>query len=69
MIRLRDTVQSRSTPIITWLIIIVSTVVFLYEARLPAINLANFIDVYGLTPSGLDIFSPPTWTPLATPCS
>jgi membrane associated rhomboid family serine protease len=66
MIPLRDTIQSRSTPIITWLIIIVNTVIFLYEVRLPANNLANFINVYGLTPSRLDLSSPASWTPLAT---
>jgi membrane associated rhomboid family serine protease len=66
MIPLRDTVKSNKFPIITWIIIIINTFVFLYEVRLPAIDLANFIDEFGLIPSRLNIFSPSTWTPLVT---
>lgn len=66
MIPLRDTVQSRRAPIINWLLIIINTIVFLYEVRLPAGELSNFINEFGLTPSNLNIFSPASWTPLLT---
>jgi len=61
MIPLRDTAQSRTFPLVTWIIIIINTFVFLYEIRLPAIDLANFIDEFGLIPSRLDLFSPQMW--------
>ena len=64
MIPLRDTVQSRNPPIFTWIIIIINTFVFLYQIRLPAIDLVNFIDTYGLIASRLDFLTPTTWFPL-----
>ena len=66
MIPLRDTVQSRNLPIYTWIIIIINTFVFLYEVRLPAMDLVNLIDEYGLIASRLEIITPTTWFPLLT---
>ncbi|MDO9086516.1 MAG: rhomboid family intramembrane serine protease [Anaerolineaceae bacterium] len=66
MIPLRDTVQSRNPPIYTWIIIIINTFVFLYEVRLPAMDLVNLIDEYGLIASRLEIITPTTWFPLLT---
>jgi membrane associated rhomboid family serine protease len=61
MIPLRDTVQSRNPPIFTWIIIIINTFVFLYQVRLPTVDLLNFIDTYGLIASRLDFLTPTTW--------
>jgi membrane associated rhomboid family serine protease len=61
MIPLRDTVQSRNPPIFTWIIIIINTFVFLYQVRLPTVDLLNFIDSYGLIASRLDFLTPTTW--------
>lgn len=66
MIPIQDTIQSHSTPIITWMIIIVNPIVFLNEVRPPANDLVNFIDQFGLTPARLNLSSPSTWTPLTT---
>ena len=49
MIPLRDTVPSRSFPLMTLALIIVNTVVFLYELRLgPALE--RFLLIYGFVP-------------------
>jgi membrane associated rhomboid family serine protease len=66
MIPLRDTVQSRNPPIFTWIIIIINTFIFLYEIRLPAIDLANLIDKFGLIATRLEVIIPTTWFPLLT---
>lgn len=43
MILIRDTVQSYSTPIITWLVIVIITFVFWYAVRFSANGLMKFI--------------------------
>ncbi|TMA58351.1 MAG: rhomboid family intramembrane serine protease, partial [Deltaproteobacteria bacterium] len=49
MIPLRDTVPSRSFPLMTLALIMVNTVVFLYELRLgPALE--RFLLIYGFVP-------------------
>ncbi len=66
MIPLRDTIPSRRTPIIIWLIVILNTIIFLYEIRLPAQGLEEFINEFGLTPSKLIFYLPLTWFPLVS---
>ncbi len=66
MIPLRDTVKSRKTPIFTWIIIIINFLVFIYEIRLPAQSLANFIDTFGLTPSKINFSQPVSLYPLVS---
>ena len=50
MIPLRDTIPSKSFPIINYLIIIANLVVFIHEVRLPEIQLNEFMFKYGLVP-------------------
>ncbi|HSM23728.1 MAG TPA: rhomboid family intramembrane serine protease [Anaerolineaceae bacterium] len=64
MLPLRDTIHSKKTPVITWIIILLNAIVFLYEIRLPSTDLSKMINEYGLIPSRLDILTPTTWLPL-----
>ena len=66
MLPLRDTIQSKKAPVITWMIILLNALVFLYEIRLPSADLSNLINEYGLIPSRLNILIPTTWLPLIT---
>lgn len=66
MLPLRDTNQSKKAPVITWIIILLNALVFLYEIRLSSADLSNLINEYGLIPSRLDILIPTTWLPLIT---
>lgn len=66
MLPLRDTIQSKKAPVITWIIILLNALVFLYEIRLSSADLSNLINEYGLIPSRLDILIPTTWLPLIT---
>lgn len=50
MIPLRDTIQTRTTPWINWLLIGLNTWGFLYELTLPPRFLEEFIFVYGFVP-------------------
>jgi membrane associated rhomboid family serine protease len=50
MIPLRDTIQSRSTPIMTVSLIIANAVAFIFQLSLGQ-NLNDFITVYGFVPS------------------
>ena len=52
MIPIKDTIHSRSFPIVTWLLVIVNVLVFvLIELPLSQSGLNNLIATYGVTPS------------------
>jgi membrane associated rhomboid family serine protease len=57
MIPLRDTVRSRSLPWMTWGLIALNLLIFLYESTLPAGQLDAFIGVFGLVPARLSLTS------------
>jgi membrane associated rhomboid family serine protease len=60
MIPLRDVIPSRTTPWITFLLILVNTLVFLYQLSMPTNRLQEFIYAYGLVPaqfSWLSVFA------------
>jgi membrane associated rhomboid family serine protease len=57
MIPLRDTVRSRSLPWMTWCLIALNLLIFLYESVLPASQFDLFISVFGLVPARLSLSS------------
>lgn len=66
MLPIKDTIRSRSVPLVNWLIIVANILVFLYQTRLSPLRLEQFINTYGLVPANLDPTNPATWMPLIT---
>ena len=66
MIPIRDTIHSRSFPIVNWLIIIFNVLVFFIQANLPVSRLEGFIGTYALVPSSVDLGNPLSWYPFFT---
>jgi membrane associated rhomboid family serine protease len=66
MIPLKDTIRSRSFPIINWIIIILNGLVFYYELRLGPNQLNDFINHYALVPARIELFNPFTWSGIFT---
>jgi membrane associated rhomboid family serine protease len=58
MIPIRDTVPSRHAPVVTWSLIAVNVVVFLYQLALPGQAQQQLILVYGIVPAR---FTHPDW--------
>ncbi len=54
MIPLRDSQPSRSTPVVTFALIAVNVLVFLYEVSLDPFSANHLIAAYGIVPSRLD---------------
>ncbi|MGE0460351.1 MAG: rhomboid family intramembrane serine protease [Vicinamibacterales bacterium] len=51
MIPIKDVIPSRTTPVVTLLLIAANALVFLYQLGLPAAELEAFIFTFGLTPA------------------
>jgi membrane associated rhomboid family serine protease len=51
MIPLRDTLRSRSFPLVNWLIILANAAAFYYELRIGPTALKGFINTWGLVPA------------------
>ena len=66
MIPLRDTVRSRSIPVVTYSLIAVNLVVFLFEASLNAGQFQAFLTAYGLVPARLTPAHPGAYTTLVS---
>jgi membrane associated rhomboid family serine protease len=66
MFPIRDTIRSRSFPIITWFLVAVNAVVFFLEVSMPEAKLNELLNNYALVPSHLNISNPFTWYPLVT---
>jgi len=58
MIPLRDTIRSSKTPIVTWTLIGINTLVFLFENSLSPNSLNQLVMTYGLVPAHLHLFNP-----------
>src|SRR3989442_4486549 len=58
MIPIRDTVPSRSTPVVTWTLIAVNVAVFFYELTLGPQDLERFFYLFGMVPAR---YSHPEW--------
>lgn len=66
MIPIKDTIRSRSFPLITWGIILINTLVFMYETSLSPTGLEQLIYTFGLVPAKFSYTNPFTWLPLLT---
>jgi len=64
MFPLKDTIRSRSFPLVTWLIIIANVLVFFFELSLSQQELSRLISTFGLTADRIDPANPLTWFPL-----
>ena len=53
MIPLYDTARTRRLPIVTWLLIILNVLVFIYESRMQPAAVENFLRAWGLVPAQL----------------
>lgn len=51
MIPIRDNVPRRTTPFVTWAIIAVNALVFLYELVLGPANLERLFYLFGIVPA------------------
>lgn len=66
MFPIRDTIRSRSFPIITLLIIAANVVVFFFELSLSPASLERLIDMFGLVPARLNLANPFSFYPFLT---
>lgn len=66
MFPIKDTIRSRSFPLITWALIIINILVYIYESSLSQAGLDQLISSYGLIPAKINLSNPFTWLPLFT---
>lgn len=66
MLPIRDTIRSRTFPIVNWTIIAANVLVFLFEVSLSRGQLDRFIERFGLIPAQIDLGNPLTWYPFLT---
>jgi membrane associated rhomboid family serine protease len=65
MIPLQDTVQTRNVPVVTWAIILLNGLAFLYELSLPPHQLERLYYTLGLVPARLGADPQAWWTLLS----
>src|SRR4029450_4392306 len=58
MLAIRATIVARNPPIVTWGLILVNSVVFLFELTMPEPALEQFFYLFGLVPAR---YTHPTW--------
>ncbi len=66
MFPIRDTIRSRSIPVVNWLIILANVIVFLHELSLSPAELDQFTLNYALVPGRINLANPATWLPFIT---
>ena len=66
MIPIRDTIRSYNFPVINWSIIIVNSLVFLYQLTLSPAALQSFIRTFGMVPSHINLANPASFATLFT---
>jgi membrane associated rhomboid family serine protease len=66
MFPIRDNVRSFSFPLVNWLIIILNSLVFLFQSSLSPAQLDSFINTFALIPDKIIPANPLTWYPLLT---
>ncbi|NLF51514.1 MAG: rhomboid family intramembrane serine protease [Leptolinea sp.] len=64
MLPIKDTIQSRIFPVITFLLIAVNSVVFFFELSLPSNYQEQLLHTFGLVPVNVSIIDPVSWIPL-----
>jgi len=55
---IRDTIPSRNPPIATWTLILINSVVFLFELTMPEYSLKQFFYLFGIVPAR---YTHPEW--------
>jgi len=66
MLPLRDTIRSRTLPLINYGLILINVLVFLFELSLGSRGANRMLGVYGLVPARLSLDNPLTWVTLLT---
>ena len=66
MFPIRDTIRSRSFPLINWMIILLNGLVFFYQSSLSQSQLESFAQIWALVPAKISLSDPITWYPLLT---
>lgn len=66
MFPIKDTIRSRTFPMVTWFLIISNALVFVFELSQSPSQLEAFIDRFGLIPAYVQAFNPLTWYPFLT---
>jgi len=66
MLPIRDTIRSRSFPLVNWAIIILNGLVFFCQSQLSMTGLENFVERFALIPVRVDLADPLTWYPFLT---
>jgi membrane associated rhomboid family serine protease len=66
MLPLKDTIRSRSFPIMNWILIISNVLIFVYMVSLNREEIGRFISTFGLIQSRLSPYNPFTWYPVFT---
>ena len=66
MIPIRDTIRSYNFPVINWSIIVLNSLVFLYQLILPPAALQSFIRAFGMVPSHISLANPASFATLFT---
>jgi membrane associated rhomboid family serine protease len=66
MLPIRDTIRSRSFPLVNWLIIILNGLIFYHQSTLSQAQLESFAQAWALVPSKISMADPLTWYPFLT---
>ena len=63
MFPIRDTIRSRSVPLVNWLIIIANVMVFFFQSAFSLPALERFAQTWALVPANIDPGNPLTGIP------
>lgn len=66
MFPIRDTIRSRSVPLVNWLIIIANVMVFFFQSALSLPAVERFAQTWALVPANIDPGNLLTWYPFLT---
>jgi membrane associated rhomboid family serine protease len=66
MIPLKDTILRQGFPVVTWVIILLNGIIFLYEISIPKDMLQQLFYLFGLVPAR---YSYPNWASILPPLS
>jgi len=66
MLPIKDTIRSRSFPLVTWVIIAINAVVFFLQMGLSQSQQEWVLQTFALVPGHIQLTNPSTWLPLLT---
>ena len=64
MLPIRDTIRSRSFPLVNWLIIILNGLIFYHQSTLSQAQLESFAQMWALVPAKINLAQPAHLVPL-----